>query len=161
MTPTTLGEPVPAALLEPLVLRLAPEAVPCGFPSPSQNYFSGELDLGERLIRDRASTFIWQASGHSMTGAGIHDGDLLLVDRGVTPVRGHVVVAVVDGEYTVKRLDSVDGRAVLRADSPDHPDVLLDEHSELTVWGVVIWSIHSTAAPIPGGRPSGSSARRG
>lgn len=134
--------PVPLALEEVLVLQSAPEAVQCGFPSPAQDYWAGDLDLAEHLIRDRASTFVWRASGHSMTGAGIHDRDLLLVDRGVRPVAGHIVVAIVDGEYTVKRLDLVDGRAFLRAESPGHDDVALAELSEMSVWGVVTWVLH-------------------
>ncbi|MFC3399329.1 LexA family protein [Microbacterium amylolyticum] len=78
---------LPVAWGEPVTLLVAPESVPAGFPSPSQDYASDELDLNERLIRDRVSTFVWKAAGHSMTEAGLHDGDLLLVDRGVDRCR--------------------------------------------------------------------------
>lgn len=135
-------QPVPWDLEEPLILEGALEAVACGFPSPSQDYWAGDLDIGEHLVRDKAATFIWRASGHSMTAAGIHDQDLLLVDRGITPVPGHIVVAIVDGDYAVKRLGVIADKPVLRAESPGHPDVVLAELSEMSVWGVVTWVLH-------------------
>lgn len=141
---TVAEQPVPVAWGDPVYLPVAPEAVPAGYPSPSQDYATDELDLNERLIRDRVSTFVWKAAGHSMTGAGIHDGDLLLVDRGVDPVPGHVVVAVVDGEYTVKRLDLVGERLVLRAEAPGYSDIIPGELSETGLWGVVTWVLHHT-----------------
>ena len=140
--------PVPVRLNKPLVMPSALEAVPAGFPSPAQDYWSGDLDLSEQLIRDRVSTYIWRAAGHSMIRAGIHDQDLLLVDRGIRARSGHIVVAVVDGECTVKRLDVVNGQAVLRAENREHPDIMINELSELRVWGVVTWVLHRTnAAP--------------
>lgn len=141
------SQPEPLALSEPLTLILpfAPEAVACGFPSPAEGYWAGDLDLIEHMVRDPACTFIWRAAGHSMTGAGIDDGDLLLVDRGIDPVPGKLVIAVVDGEYTVKRLDIVQGRTVLLAENLDYPDVVLHEHSDMTVWGVVIWILKQPA----------------
>ena len=136
------SQPEPLALDGPLILPFAPEAVACGFPSPAEGYWSGDLDLSRHLVRDKVSTFIWRASGHSMTGAGIHDGDLLIVDRGITPVPGHIVIAIVDSEYTVKRLDVIHGRVVLLAENPDYQDAVLHELSEMSVWGVVTWILH-------------------
>ena len=133
------SQPEPLALDEPLILPLAPEAVACGFPSPAEGYWTGDLDLIQHLVRDPACTFIWTAAGHSMTGAGINDGDLLLVDRGIDPVPGKLVIAVVDGEYTVKRLDIIQGRTVLLAENLDYADIVLHGHTEMTVWGVVTW----------------------
>ena len=78
--------------------------VPAGFPSPSQDYSDTKIDLTQMLIRDELSTFIVRVSGDSMEGAGIYDGDKLIVDRSIEPRDGHVVIAVVDGEMTVKRL---------------------------------------------------------
>lgn len=137
------SQPEPLALAEQLILPLAPEAVACGFPSPAEGYWSGDLDLIQHLVRDPACTFVWRASGHSMTGAGINDGDLLLVDRGIDPVPGKIVIAVVDGEYTVKRLDVIQGRTVLVAENLDYSDIVLHEHTEMTVWGVVTWILHA------------------
>lgn len=110
-------EPAPL-VLAPLVLPAAPEGVPVGFPSPAQDYWAGGLDLADQLIRDGACTYIWRAAGHSMTDAGIHDQDLLLVHRGIDARHGHIVVAIVDGEYTVKRLDLSGIGPVLRAECP-------------------------------------------
>lgn len=143
---TQLMTPAPLDLPDELLLRLAPEAVPCGFPSAAQDYYAGELDLKQHLVRDEASTYVWRASGHSMTGDKISDGDLLLVDRGVRAVPGRIVVAVVDAEYTVKRLEMVGGKAVLRAANPDYPDIVPSEFSTLEVWGVVTWVLHPTGA---------------
>ncbi|MXY64100.1 MAG: translesion error-prone DNA polymerase V autoproteolytic subunit [Gammaproteobacteria bacterium] len=87
-----------------------PGAVPAGFPSPADDYMDGKLDLNEHLIRHPAATFYCRVSGSSMEGAGIFDGDLLVVDRAVEPEHGSIVVAVVDGEMTCKILDRVRGR---------------------------------------------------
>ena len=139
------SQPEPLALDEPLVLPFAPEAVACGFPPAlAEGYWSGDLDLVQHLIRDPTCTFVWRAAGHSMTGAGINDGDLLLVDRGIDPAPGKIVIAVVDGEYTVKRLDVIQGRTVLVAESLDYADIVLHEHTEMSVWGVVTWILSPT-----------------
>ena len=100
------------------------------------------VDIGKLLIRDRASSYLWRAAGGSMTGAGICDGSLLVVDRGIRPEDGSIIIiAIVDNEHTVKRLDLSGPSPLLRADNPSHPDILLAELSELTVWGTVTWSI--------------------
>ena len=89
----------------PLVtVALANVDAECGFPSPSQDYQTSEIDLNEHLMPNRLSTFLIRARGHSMIRAGISDGDELIVDRSVCAEDGHVVIAVVDGEMTVKRL---------------------------------------------------------
>lgn len=130
----------------PVAVMAALEAVPCGFPSPAQDYWDGDLDLGEHLIRDRASTFIMRARGESMSPT-VQDGDELIVDRGIRPAPGRMVVAVIDGELTVKRIGSVDrdGRASLVADNPAHPPVIVAELSEALIWGVVTWVLHREA----------------
>lgn len=115
----------------------------CGFPSPSQDYQTTEIDLNEHLMPNRVATFIIRARGHSMTRAGIFDGDELIVDRSIRPEDGHVVVAVVDGDMTVKRLRVMpEGHVVLSAENPRHPDIEIAELSELRVWGVVTRSLH-------------------
>lgn len=86
------------------------------------------------LIRDHLSTFIVRVSGESMQGAGISDGDELLVDRSVQPRDGHVVIAVIDGEVTVKRLSTGPGGVVLKAENPDYPDLRAAELSDFGVW---------------------------
>ena len=117
-------------------------AVPAGFPSPAQDYFDGRIDLNKHLIRDITCTFLVRVSGHSMDGAGISDGDELVVDRSLTPADGNVVVAVLDGELTIKRLRLDRGRVRLVADNPAYQDVVIPEMAELTIWGVVTRCLH-------------------
>lgn len=124
-----------------ITLAVAPDAAQCGYPSPAQDYPTEELSLVDHLIRDRAATYFWRAAGHSMEPV-IPDGSLLIVDRGVTPAPGRIVIAIVDGEYTVKRLHVDEGGQVtLRAENPRYPHVALTELSEMTVWGVVTFII--------------------
>lgn len=133
----------PLPLTDPLQVSLpvAPESAQCGFPSPAQDYPTEELSLVEHLIRDRAATYFWRAAGHSMEPV-IPDGSLLIVDRGITPAPGRIVIAIVDGEYTTKRLWVTDsGKVELRAENPTHPHIVLPELSEMTVWGVVTYII--------------------
>jgi DNA polymerase V len=117
-------------------------AVPAGFPSPAQDYFDGRIDLNKHLIRDITCTFLVRVSGHSMDGAGITDGDELVVDRSLAPADGNVVVAVLDGELTIKRLRMDRGSVRLAAENPDYPDVVIPELSDLTIWGVVTRCLH-------------------
>lgn len=133
--------PQPLILTPDITLPVAPDAAQCGFPSPAQDYPTEELSLVEHLIRDRASTYFWRAAGHSMEPV-IPDGSLLIVDRGISPVPGRIVIAIVDGEFTVKRL-YIDrsGQVTLRAENPSYPHLLLPELSEMTVWGVVTFII--------------------
>lgn len=116
--------------------------VPAGFPSPAADYFEGRLSLDEHLIEHREATFFVRVQGHSMTGFGIHDGDLLVVDRALEPADRSVVVAVVDGQFTVKQLCRIPDGILLRAGGAGHGDILVAGDQELAVWGVVRWSIH-------------------
>lgn len=130
------------AAAPPALIDRAEVEVLCGFPSPSQDYETSEIDLNEFLMPNRVSTFLIRARGHSMMRAGIFDGDELVVDRSITPQDGHVVVAVVDGEMTVKRLRLRGSGAVLSPENPAYPDIVISELSDLRVWGVVIRSLH-------------------
>jgi DNA polymerase V len=116
--------------------------VPAGFPSPSQDYSDTKIDLTQMLIRDELSTFIVRVSGDSMEGAGIYDGDKLIVDRSIEPRDGHVVIAVVDGEMTVKRLRVTPTGVILQAENAEYPDVTVAELSDLTIWGVATTCLH-------------------
>ena len=132
--------PRPAALdPSPLPLPLLGRLVPAGFPSPADDYLDGEIDLGRYLIERPAATFFLRVSGHSMTGAGILDGDLVVVDRSVTPAPGHVVVAVCHGDMTIKRLRRLkDGRFMLVAENPGYPSVTVGDEHPAEIWGVVV-----------------------
>jgi DNA polymerase V len=116
--------------------------VAAGFPSPAEDYVDAELDLNEYLIQHPAATFFLRVSGESMTGAGIHPGDILIVDRALTPVPGRVVIAVVNGELTVKRLKKHLGQLQLAPENPDFPATPLNPETDFEVWGVVTSVIH-------------------
>lgn len=117
--------------------------VSAGFPSPADDYMECELDLNAHLVPNPAATFFVRVSGHSMTGAGISPGDILVVDRSLPPGDGDVVVAVVDGEFLVKRLVCAQGRLELRAENPGYRSVAVGEESDVEVWGVVRHVIHT------------------
>ena len=113
--------------------------VEAGFPSPADDHVERTLDLNEELIPHPAATFFLRAGGSSMLGAGIHDGDLLVVDRSLTAEPGRVVVAVVDGEFTVKRLDRSEHGPILRAEHPGYAPIPIGPDTEVVIWGVVTW----------------------
>lgn len=127
---------------EPGHIPVAPVPVPAGYPSPSQDYFSSELDLNEHLIKDKTSTFIVRVAGDSMEPAGISDGDELIVNRALAPKDGSVVVAILDDELTIKRLRITRAGIVLQSDNPDYPPIRVPELSDLRIWGVVTWCLH-------------------
>ena len=115
--------------------------VPAGFPSPADDYMDKQLDLNEHFIKHPAATFYCRVSGQSMTGAGIFDGDLLIVDRAVNPVHGDVVLAALNGELTCKILD-MHNRRLLSANE-GYPPLPIEEDADFQVEGVVINSIRS------------------
>lgn len=120
-------------------------AVPAGFPSPAADDAESGLDLNAHLIRRPAATFFVRVAGDSMTGAGVHDGDLAIVDRSIEPRPGHVVVAVLDGELALKRLARRGGRTFLDSAHPAYPPIEIGDGAELRVWGVAVWTIHRLA----------------
>jgi DNA polymerase V len=115
--------------------------IPAGFPSPADEYAESALDLNTYLVRNKTATFFFWVIGDSMTGANIHDGDLLVVDRSIEPKHGHIVLAVINNEYTVKRLYRLDGVMELHAENPASPILRFQEHDELQVWGVVTGAV--------------------
>lgn len=117
-------------------------AVPAGFPSPADDYIEGRVSLDEHLVRHKESTFFMRVAGDSMMGLGIFDGDLLVVDRAMPATHGCVIIAVVDGEFTVKQLIDTSRGQLLRAAHPDYPDVHIKPEQDLSIWGVVQWNVH-------------------
>ena len=102
----------------------------------------GSLDLNEHLIRQPAATFFVRAKGDSMIGAGIHDGDLLVVDRSADAKNGNVVIAVVNGELSVKRYLRSGQNFSLVPENPDYPPITINEGDDIRLWGVVTNVIH-------------------
>ena len=129
------------ALISNLRLPLILSRVPAGFPSPAEDFIEGSLDLND-YIKHPAATYFVQAEGDSMIGAGIYDGDLLIVDRSLEPKNGSIVIASVMGELTVKRLQrDTQGAWLLKAENPDYPTISLLEESQ--IWGVVKNSVRN------------------
>ncbi len=117
--------------------------VPAGFPSPADDYVEDRLDLNQLLVQNKSATFFLRVKGDSMTGAGIHDKDIIVVDRSNEPTDGSIVVAVVDGELTVKRLVQRSSSVELHAENPKYQPIRFKEGQELTIFGVVTSSIHN------------------
>jgi DNA polymerase V len=143
-TASIMSDSVQLAAMEPLrlALPLFANRVPAGFPSPADDYVEDTLDLNQQLVRNPAATFFVRVQGNSMTGAGIFDGDTLVVDRAITPRSGNIVVAVVDGELTVKRLFQRQGKTRLLPENPEFAPIEFTDGQELVIWGVVTNVIH-------------------
>ena len=124
-----------------LPLVLVEGKLAAGFPSPADDFNVKRHDLNELLVVHPLATFMWQVSGDSMTGFGIHNGDILVVDRAVTPKHGMIVVAQVDGDFTVKQLYQRGGRVKLIPGNPTFPEITFREGQQLTITGVVRASI--------------------
>lgn len=118
------------------------DAVSAGFPSPAEDYIEKKLDLNQHLIKRPSSTFFVRVSGDSMTGAGILDGDLLIVDRSVSAEDNKVVIGVVNGNFTVKRIRKKDGKIFLQPENPKFKEMEITTDMDFSIWGVVIYVIH-------------------
>ena len=118
-------------------VTLFTSSVPAGFPSPADDHVENQLDLNEHFIRNPAATFCVRATGESMIGAGIFPGDILIVDRSREAFHGSIVIAVVDGELTVKRLYKKEGKLALNPENPAFSPIHINEAMELIIWGVV------------------------
>ena len=124
-------------------------SVVAGFPSPAEQYQEPPLDLNELLVKRPAATFFVRVQGDSMIGEGIHDGDLLVVDRSLRPASGDVIIACVDGDFTVKTLrlgngerGMGNGEVRLVAANPNYPDIVLKSGQEMDYFGKVTACIH-------------------
>lgn len=122
--------------------------VPCqaGFPSPAQDYAESGLDLNERLVQHKEATFFVNVQGDSMTGAGIRNGDLLVVDRAMRPDIGKIVVAEIEGGLAVKTLAEHNGEPFLASENPAFRRIPIDPDSGVTIWGVVTYCIHKVTS---------------
>ena len=139
---TAVGRPAPAAARS--------ELMPSGFASPAQDWFEDRIDLNRHLIPDITSTYIVRVSGHAMDGAGISDGDELIVDRALQPKDGSVVIAVLDGELIIRRLrvtspdpsPHASSTVMLVAASDAYPVIHVPDSESLVIWGVATRCLH-------------------
>ena len=134
------NSPILASSL-PVEAHLLTGTVQAGFPSPAEDLGAQRIDLAELLIKHSQATYFLRASGHSMTEAGIFDGDILVIDRAIKPRNTHIVVAIVDGDFTVKQLYQRAGRMKLKAANPTYPDITPKDGQTIEVWGVVTSTI--------------------
>jgi DNA polymerase V len=148
------------AALIPLRLRMSdapPDLLPlmgarvcAGFPSPADDYVEAALDPAQLIVTNPISTFLWRVAGSSMIGAGINDGDYVVVDRSLKVKAGDVVVAIIDSLPSVKRVRRFKGgRLGLDFDNPTMATLMMDEAGEAEIWGVVTWSLTAHRAPTP------------
>lgn len=119
-------------------LRLVSHRISAGFPSPAADYAEEGLDLNDFLVRNKPASFMFTVKGDSMINAGIVEGDKVIVDRSLNARSKDIVVAVVNGEYTIKRLHKTASKVELRPENPAYQPIVFKEGSELEVWGVVV-----------------------
>ncbi len=116
--------------------------VTAGFPSPAEDYIEGKLDLNKHLIKHPAANFFVRVTGYSMIDAGIHPGDIVIVDRSIEPVDRKVVIAVLDGELTLKRLRITEDELSLLPENEDFESLRITKEMNFEIWGVVTSVIH-------------------
>ena len=124
-------------------IPLLNDSVSAGFPSPADDYTEENIDLNEHLISNPFSTFFLRVKGESMINAGIRDKDLIIVDKSLIAKPGNIVIAMIDGEFTIKRLSIKNDELYLKAENHNYPDFSFKNHIDVQIWGVVIYSIHS------------------
>ena len=124
-------------------IPLLNDSVSAGFPSPADDYTEENIDLNEHLISNPFSTFFLRVKGDSMINAGIKDKDLIIVDKSLIAKPGNIIIAMIDGEFTIKRLSIKNDELYLKAENHNYPDFSFKNHIDVQIWGVVIYSIHS------------------
>ena len=144
------------------LLPLALSLVEAGFPSPAEGQIDEALDLNDLLIEHPSATYFVRVQGESMIGAGIHHGDLLIVDRAKTPRPDDIVIAALNGSFTVKRWRPISARAMgydsrqglsggeLIAAHPHYPPIKVGPEDDFMIWGVVCYTIHRTSPRVMG-----------
>ena len=132
----------PSKAGKPMRLPLVAARISAGFPSGMEDFIERKIDLNETLVRHEAATYFIRVQGDSMTGAGIQDGDILIVDRSLEPVSGKIVIAVLNGELTVKRIRRRGARIFLLPENPAYAALEVTSETAFEVWGVVVHVIH-------------------
>lgn len=133
----------PLVAVEDFSISTLSESVPAGFPSPAQDHVDEGIDLNRELIRHPASTFCARVAGDSMRDCGIDDGDLLIIDKALTPREGSIAVCFVDGEFTLKCISIRPDGIWLVPANPQYPALHVTEGSNFQVWGIVSYVVKS------------------
>ncbi len=126
----------------PVWLPLCGWKVPAGFASPAGDHTRKRIDLNEHLIRNAEATFVFKVKGDSMIDIGIYEGDALLIDRSIEPKHGSIVLAVLNNDFTVKRLHRRGGVVKLVPENKIYPTIVVKEEEEFSIWGVVTYNLH-------------------
>ena len=120
---------------------LVEHGISAGFPSPADDFKEIRISLDKELVKNKDATFYARVSGESMIGAGLDDGDLLVIDRSLSPESGKIAVCLVDGEFTVKRIKKEKNKLYLMPENKKYKPIELKEENELIIWGVVEYVI--------------------
>jgi len=126
-----------------VLLPIFLESVSAGFPPPADDYLEGKLDLNKYIIRHPSSTFFVRVTGDSMTNTGIYSGDILVVDRSLIPKNGNIVIAVIDGDLVVKKLQIIKDKVYLVPENDEYDEIEITSEMHFEIWGVVTTVIHS------------------
>lgn len=124
-----------------LPLKYADDGIKAGFPSPAQDYMEQAIDLNKELIRHPASTFYGRVVGNSMSGEGIEEGDILIIDKSLELMDGDLAVCFINGEFTVKRVKLEKDLAWLVPSNPDYQPIKVTKDNEFTIWGIVTYTV--------------------
>lgn len=137
------ARPVPVPLeTTRFQLPLFATPVRAGFPNPADDHIEQGIDLNEYLIQNAPATFLLQVTGESMTGAGIFPGDVVIVDKSLAPQQNDVVIAIVEGEFTIKRMERQNGHVLLKPENPTFDTLVITPEMDASVWGVVTFTLH-------------------
>jgi DNA polymerase V len=124
------------------ILPFTTSTVKAGFPSPAEDFVENRIDIFDKIVKHPASTFLVRAKGDSMNGSNILDGDILVVDKSLTPKNNSVIIAYIDGEFTVKRFFKKDNSIVLYPSNSEYKPIYITSDNDFLVWGVVTYVIH-------------------
>ena len=124
-------------------MSLYSSSVAAGFPSPADDHIEGKLDLNDYLVKHPSATFFVRVTGNSMINAGIHNNDILIVDRSIEARHGKIIIATIDGQMTVKRLYHRSGKTILMPENKDFKPIEIIDFTDAMIWGVVTNVIHS------------------
>ena len=118
-------------------IHMAQEGVSAGFPSPADDFKELRISIDQEVVRNEEATFYARVTGVSMQGAGLDDGDLLVIDRSLEPQNDKIAVCFIDGSFTVKRLKVKNGEVWLQPENPNYPIIKITEENDFVIWGIV------------------------
>ena len=134
----------PVIISDDITIPFFESSVAAGIPALADDHVAMRLNLNQHLVKNPTTTFSVRVKGDSMMGATIYDGDLLIVDRSLDPKDSDIAICIVDGEFTVKRLQLQDGTILLLPENPDYPPIAVDESNDFQIWGIVTHVIHQS-----------------